>query len=263
MPRRQLPWYRTRAAGLAFAAVLVLVAGAGAVGSFVFGVLAGVNAASRTRYLIFGGLCVVAPVLVSTFYEARTARARRRIEDVQVQAEARLLVTLGSALAPSLYSLGRIVETRNQKQKRELAGQLVQSIVAAAAELCGPDDARSVFFRLQGKKMECEAFAGRAEPSRTVFSNEPSDTLGRAAFAMVHQADSVLYEDVGETAPPGFAGPTSYRTFIAAAVTAGETPYGLLTVDAPEPGSLNEQDREVAKVLATLLGAGLGASPLG
>jgi hypothetical protein len=49
----------------------------------------------------------------------------------------------------------------------------------------------------------------------------------------------------------------SYQTIIAAAVMAGESRPGILTLDAPQPDSLGQPDLEIMKTLASLLGVGL------
>lgn len=49
----------------------------------------------------------------------------------------------------------------------------------------------------------------------------------------------------------------SYQTIIAAAVTADQARYGVLTLDAPEADSLGQPDLEIMKTLANLLAVGL------
>jgi hypothetical protein len=44
---------------------------------------------------------------------------------------------------------------------------------------------------------------------------------------------------------------------------AGETPYGVLTLDAPQADSLGQPDLEIMKTLANLLGVGLALAAKG
>jgi len=50
-----------------------------------------------------------------------------------------------------------------------------------------------------------------------------------------------------------------YRTFIAVPVIAGLDKFGLLTLDAPEPGDLQEDDELQMRLFAQLLATGLAA----
>ena len=59
------------------------------------------------------------------------------------------------------------------------------------------------------------------------------------------------------TLPLGFPHRRSYQTIIAVAVMAGESPAGILTLDAAQPDSLGQPDLEIMKTLASLLGVGL------
>ncbi len=255
------PWYRTRAgrSWLVWGAGAIVVAAA--ITGYILAVLAGEDGRNRIRFLVIGGLCSAVPVLTSTVSQTRGELARRRAEEIQARAEAKLIVTLGAALSPALHYLGKIAAARNKSEKRQLAGLLVQAVVDAASGICGPDQTRSIFFRQDGKVMECEAYAGRAEPSTTVFTDAATDPAGQSAFEIVRRQEAALYEDIHDSAPPGLTRSRSYRTFIAAAVLAGDESYGMLTVDAPEPGVLTDEDLEVMKVLANLLGAGLALSP--
>jgi GAF domain-containing protein len=57
--------------------------------------------------------------------------------------------------------------------------------------------------------------------------------------------------------PVKFPRRRSYQTLIAAAVTADQARYGVLTLDAPQPDSLGQPDLEIMKTLANLLAVGL------
>ena len=49
----------------------------------------------------------------------------------------------------------------------------------------------------------------------------------------------------------------SYQTIIATFSMAGDSPAGILTLDAPQADSLGQPDLEIMKTLASLLGVGL------
>ncbi|GGF46458.1 hypothetical protein GCM10011519_20530 [Marmoricola endophyticus] len=50
-----------------------------------------------------------------------------------------------------------------------------------------------------------------------------------------------------------------YRAFISVAVIAGDTALGMLTLDAVEPGSLDDDDMGLLRLMAGLLAVALGS----
>jgi GAF domain-containing protein len=69
-----------------------------------------------------------------------------------------------------------------------------------------------------------------------------------------------FYEDLDRQAPPGYdrSKPRRYRTFITVPVRSGNTPVGLLTINAPTPGDLTRDDVDTLLMIAALLGNVLG-----
>jgi hypothetical protein len=51
--------------------------------------------------------------------------------------------------------------------------------------------------------------------------------------------------------------PTDYKTFISAPVAAGDTIFGFLGVDAPNPGDLTKHDKDLIGLLTQILSAAL------
>ncbi|WP_187776143.1 GAF domain-containing protein [Antrihabitans cavernicola] len=83
-------------------------------------------------------------------------------------------------------------------------------------------------------------------------------TDGNAAISMVERDDHRLCIDVVTEPPPGWNDKKrDYRTFVSVPVVAGGVAYGMLTVDALEPGDLDENDANVLRVLAGLLAVAL------
>jgi hypothetical protein len=146
-----------------------------------------------------------------------------------------------------------------------LQGQLRQAVVAVASELCGPERARAIFFELSGAVMRPSAWAGRGDEPTMTF-RRGADERSDAAFALLETRDYLFVPDIGgEDVPPGIDvdAEAVYRTFFSVAVAAGDTAFGLLTVDAVEAGSLDHGSLEVARALASLLASGLAVGPPG
>jgi hypothetical protein len=276
--------FRVKQAKSAGLAVLAL---AGTVGAFVFGILSGEGGKGHILYILLGVLSACVPVVVtavSRFVTNRRLRAEiaareraidererallsqqaaeRQATKVQITAEARLIYALRARLSPVLYCLGKIAAAAPGTQVAPLIGSLTQAIVSAAVEHRNPAaDRRSVFFAVNREVMECAGYAGyegQQDAARTVFRNRPEDPVGRQMFRLLAAREAELIPDVDAPGlPVRFPNRRSYQTLIAAAVTAGESGYGILTLDAPVADSLGQPDLEIMKTLANLLAIGL------
>jgi GAF domain len=260
---------------------------AGAAGTFVFGVLAGEGGRGHVRNIVLGVLCAMVPLAVGVASGIRASRrlraevearkeaisgreralesklqAEAEVARIQVEAEAQLIFALRARLSSILYLLGTMTMPRPNAEVGELLGRLTQAVLAAA--VVNPDSAssrRSIFFRVSGDKMECAGYAGpegHTEAARTVFARGSDDPLGAYMFRVLDEGRAVLVPDVaGPDVSVRFPQDRSYQTAVAVAVTAGDTPYGILTLDAAEANTLGKTDLEIIKTLASLLGVGL------
>jgi hypothetical protein len=273
--------------GRIISAILNGLAFAGTAGTFVFGVLSGEGGHDHVRNIVLGVLCALVPLAVAAASRIRANRrlraevearneaisereraleskqqAEREAERIQVEAEARLISALRARLSAILDLLGTMAVQRPNAEVGELRGRLTQAVLAAA--VVHPDSAssrRSIFFKASGDRMECAGYAGpegHTEAARTVFARGSDDPLGAYMFRVLDEGRAVLVSDVaGPDVSVRFPPDRSYQTAIAAAVTAGDTQYGILTLDAAAANTLGKTDLEVIKTLASLLGTGL------
>jgi hypothetical protein len=273
----------SRAETLGLAALTLL----GTAGGSVFGVLAAEGGKGHLRNIILGAVCATILVSVATvnrFIASRLLRtgvaARERAvgerepavlskeaaewhtAEAQAKVEACLILALRARLSPVLYCLGKIAAASSGTVEAPLIGSLTQAIVSAAIEHRNPEETRrSVFFRVKGDLMECVSYAGyegQQDAGRTVFRNGPDDPVGQHMFRLLRERETLLIRDVNAAdLPVKFPSRRSYQTIIAIAVMAGERPYSILTLDAPQADSLRQPDLEIMKTLASLLGVGL------
>ena len=278
---------RAKTVGLAATALI------GTAGAFVFGVMSGEGGKGHLRNILLGVICVTIPVIVTAANRLSANRrlraevnaredavaereralsskeqAERQMTEVQITAEARLIFALRARLSPVLYCLGKIAAASSDAQVPPLIGLLTQAIVSAAIEHRDTAEGRrSVFFAVKGDLMECVSYAGyegEQDAARTVFRNKQDDPVGRRMFRLLGKREALLIPDVDAAdLPVKFPSPRSYQTIIAAAVMAGDSPYGVLTLDAPQADSLGQPDLEVMKTLANLLGVGLALAAQG
>lgn len=271
---------RAETFGLAALALL------GTAGGSVFGALASEGGGGHLRNIILGVICAIVLVSVTAinrFIDIRFLRggvareraiavreraalsqegAERQAAEVQVDAETRVIIGLRARLSPVLYCLGKIAAASSGTVEAPLIGSLTQAIVAAAVEHREFDEfRRSIFFAVKGDVMECTCYAGyegKQDAGRSSFSNSPNDPIGQYMFRLLGEREALLIRDVDATdLTVKFPHRRSYQTIIAAAVMAGESPAGILTLDAPQADSLGRPDLEIMKTLASLLGVGL------
>jgi hypothetical protein len=268
-------------------ASLALFALAGTAGTFLFGILAGEGGKYHRLIILLGVLCASAPVVATAIGRQVTNRllrtevaarelaveerehalaskeaAERQTAEVQINAEARLIFALRARLSPVLYCLGKIAAAAPGVPVDPLVGSLIQAIVAAAVEhRQAAADRRSIFFAVEDGVMRCVSYAGyegQRDAARTSFTDTPDDPVGQQMFRLLAEQEARLIPDLADPGlPVKFPRRRSYQTIIAAAVTAGQARYGVLTLDAPEADSLGQPELEIMKTLANLLAVGL------
>ena len=278
-----MPSRMSRAETFGLAALALL----GTAGGSVFGALASEGGQGHLRNIILGVVCAIVLVSVTAinrYIDIRFLRvggiareravaareraalskegAERQAAEVQADAETRVVMGLRARLSPVLYCLGKIAAASSGTVEAPLIGNLTQAVVAAAVEHREHDEfRRSIFFAVKGDVMECACYAGyegKQDAGRSVFGNSADDPVGQYMFRLLGAGEALLIRDVGATdLTVEFPYRRSYQTIIAAAVMAGESPAGILTLDAPRPDSLRQPDLEIMKTLASLLGVGL------
>ncbi len=272
---------------------LVAVTFLAAAGGSVFAVLAGLGGTAHLPYIILGvactsilvGVAVVNRLIASRLIRAGSTARERAVQEreravlsneaaewqtagARAGVEARVIRALRSRLSPVLYCLGKIAAGSSGTLEAPLIGSLTQAIVSAAIERRNPEEPRrSVFFEVRGDLMECANYAGYEgwqDSGRTIFRNSPDDPFGQYMFRLLREGGALLIRDVSVAdLPVRFPRRRSYQTIIAIAVTAGESMYGILTLDAPQADSLGQPDLEIMKTLASLLGVGLALGGYG
>ncbi len=182
--------------------------------------------------------------------EVLNAWAKRRADEAQRGAAARLGVAVKDALRPVAELMAQMPGAGAEDRER-LLYQVSQQAASGLYLLFEVDGVRSVVYRLDpsGDVLTHLAYHGRGE---TPGSFERRDDPPDPAFEALVQNRTRVVHDTG--AEPGERGrERGYRTYIAVPVVTGATPYGMLTVDAPEPYSFTETDVAVAEFTAEML----------
>lgn len=186
----------------------------------------------------------------------REATAEEREIDVRVETR----VAMNDALDPVLRLLGQLALEDDPAVREQRRAQAVPLVLLTAAEFIGPARARACWFRLEAgppTTLAPDSAAGRAgSPTTTFTAGTPA---GDAAIGLVLADEDLLCEDL-ESAPPlgwDLSRERDYRTFISVSVIAGDTAYGMLTLDAVEPGTLDVEDKALLRLMAGVLAVAL------
>lgn len=204
---------------------------------------------------------VLVTAAIPTLSAIRAKRAEQAAERREAQVRVESRVEMNQGLDPVIRKLGQLSVARLKADKERLRAQVMSLAVIAASQIvCPKPEARACYFELTPGPPKVlkptEHHAGRMGNTRSTFVEGTPD--GDAAIGMVESNDHRFCLDVVAEPPPGWNNKErDYRTFISVAVVAGRTAYGMLTVDAPEPGDLSEDDINVLRVLAGLLAASM------
>jgi len=218
------------------------------------GILAGTSHGNlRVGWIVVNLLSVAAATVVQAIEQRRRERERQAAEIVAVD----MRVAMNDALDPIVRQLGRIAVAGGRRERDELREQTVPMVLYSASLLIGPERVRACWFRLHNargpRRLIPELSEGRADALRTVFTEgTPS---GDSVLELLTHNSHRFCEDVTVSPPPGWdpAHPHEYRTFMSVPVVAGNTAFGLLSVDSLLPGDLTEGDVPLLRLLAGLL----------
>lgn len=242
-PRRRL--YVTTGVGIASVA-LVAVAGAEA----------GFDGPLKPWWIVIGVVMSVVGAAVPGYEQIRKERQRKTAEQEAIDAAVEMRVTINDALDPIVRQLGRIATAANRQERGNLREATVPMVLDSAAHLIKGRRVRACLFRIvdgNPRKLEPVQYAGRADAPVTVF--EEGTDEGDSVFAMIRHNQQAHSSDVDRYPPEGWHGSVEhdYRSFVAVPVVAGQTAYGMLTVDAMDAGGVSRSDIPFVRLLAGLL----------
>jgi transcriptional regulator with GAF, ATPase, and Fis domain len=197
---------------------------------------------------------VTVAAVVFTFANSVLNAARTAAPKVLKDDEAQWFVEVTEeGLAALFERLARMAGMRSTEERVEELAGLQAVAVLTAAKVVGPRHSRACLFLLQDDETNDPVLVwtesqGRADDSRGTFGPHTS------AMQMVQQRKGEFQPDTWTV--EGTSRDKSYRTYVSATIFAGEKIYGMISLDALEPGDLGEPHAAVLRVLAQALSAG-------
>jgi len=252
--RAPRPWLRTIAAiphrRIFFTLTKIVFVAAASL----FGFAAGAGA--RLGFALAAATCLVGVALVERLDTAVRDDEQRQAELAQAQArqDREDAVTeygqlVNYTLTPIADVVARMLVTADRKHRRALFASVYTLAVKALCDLLTPAT-RAAYYELTDGVVT-RLFANGPTTQRARF--EPGSPAARAVIRLITR-DEFVYVPDARTNPTVRPSPGStYRSVIAFAVRTDNHPFGMLTVDSPQPDAFAEKDIATVRVLAKLV----------
>ena len=188
--------------------------------------------------------------------EQRQAKAEEREFDTRVEVE----LAFNDALEPVVRLLGELAQQSGPAERDQLRAQAVPLVLTTTAQLTGQDRVRACWFALDPgppERLQPQESLGRAGPVTAVFARGTPG--GDAAVDLVTANGQLLVADLAAD-PPGpwqLDDTVAYRSLVVVAVTVGNVAHGMITLDALEPDSFDDDDVALVRLMAGLLGTAM------
>lgn len=215
----------------------------------------------RVVWLTAGAILTAFAVGLPLLVQVKARRERDDVTAHAVHTQEQVLLAVQDTLDPFVNLLARITTAATDDEREQLRAAAILGLVEAGAQLIGPDRSRASYYALDEgppRALRPTPFsAGRAIPPSQVFI--AGTRLGDDVIGLVDRGEHRFVADVAATPPPGWGGTEhGYRTFISVPVGTEAAKYGMLSIDAPEPGDLTVVDVPFVRLLAGLLTTALG-----
>ncbi|WP_224278710.1 hypothetical protein [Nocardioides lacusdianchii] len=197
--------------------------------------------------LVGFGLCLAAGALMWLRESGvRTWRAASELE------AGRLYVAMKDALQPVAELIAAMPAKTKRQREAEAEKVATQATGALTLLLKDVDRLRAVVYQLQDSgDMTAVAYHGRADTPSPFLKATPRGDL---ALKMVSDGKDWFEKDTSAATNQAYAGSgAGYQTYISAAIRSDTDGFGMVTVDAPNPGDLVETDRQIVLLVADLL----------
>jgi GAF domain-containing protein len=195
--------------------------------------------------LLSGGLTVLIEIW------RRDSKKGEKAEKVQ------LLLTMNDAIGPILDDLKKMAVTDTAGRDRIL-GSLIGSMGPALLLLLNVKRLRVVVWVVERReerpnRLVVRKSVGRKDVPKPFVDGDGQ--RGSALFAWITKGEPLFVYDVRDRKLPGWEaqGGHVYKTFFSIPLTANNELFGMLSLDAPEPGDLDPEDLPIVEVLASLL----------
>ena len=222
----------------------------------VFGMEAGAAVAGRWWWALGAVAASVTAAGVPAYEQIRKEQLRARAQQAAVDAAVAMRVTMNDALDPIVRQLGRVVTAAGRHEREALQEATIPMVVDSAAHLAGSGRVRACLFRFAPgtpRVLVPAQYSGRVDDPLEPITEGTAQ--GDLVFGMIRHNQHLFCADLDAGPPPGWrvTAPQTYKSFAAVPVAAGQNAFGMLMVDALEPGGIRREDVPLVRLLAGLL----------
>lgn len=220
----------------------------------------------RVGAAVLVGLLALIAFTVPAAREAEAQRRAQLAEDRLLAADVALKLTVSDALLPVLTSVVNGVDPASSTPNEVAAAETLRMVLGTAVHLCGGGRGRirACWYEIRGLNSDMPglypaAHIGRGIKPSTEFPK--AEPRGQALFELLADDKTELINDLHIEKPINWKattnGRTSYKTFLAVPVRTDDQVFGIMTVDADQPGVFTEADVDLARLLGVILALAL------
>ena len=211
-------------------------------------------------WVVVQALATAAAFLIPQMRQIRSEQRQARAEESEFDTRVEVKLALNDALEPVVRLLGEIAQEPKRAPRDQLRAQAVPLVLTTAAGLTGEDRVRASWFALDPGppgRLEPQESLGRAGPVTTVFT--AGTPAGDAALQLVTENRPLRLDALAETSADLWRldGEARYESLLVVPVTVANVAFGMITLDALEPGTFDDDDVALLRLMGGLLGTAL------
>jgi GAF domain-containing protein len=220
------------------------------------GMQAGAAVTDRPWWTLGAVAASITAAGVPAYEQIRKERLRAAAQQAAVDAAVAMRVTMNDALDPIVRQLGRVATAPGRHEREALQEATIPMVVDSAAHLVGTGRVRACLFRFAPgtpRVLVPAQYSGRVDDPLEPIAE--GTVAGDLIFAMIRHNQHLFCTDLDASPPRGWpvTAPQTYKSFAAVPVAAGQNAFGMLMVDALEPGAIRQADVPLIRLLAGLL----------
>ena len=181
--------------------------------------------------------------------------AATRAKESALKSRAEYQEAVAGAFQPISHALAKLAAESDKTKRVESLGAIRERILEAVVRLV-ESATRSAYYQCKNGEFVRKSDGPPNSPRSRFSADDPGTQILRD---LLKTGGATCIPDVGQepdiTPSPG----SNYNSVIAAAVTAGEHKYGVLTVDSPQVDGFKQVDLYIVQSFAGLLGAAIAA----
>jgi transcriptional regulator with GAF, ATPase, and Fis domain len=211
-------------------------------------------------WIIVQALATAAAFLIPQIRQIRSEQRQANAEEREFDTRVEVELAFNDALEPVVRLLGELAQETDRDQRERRRAQAVPLVLTTTAQLTGQDRVRACWFALEPgppQRLVPQESLGRAGAVTTVFARGTPG--GDAALDLVTAGSQLVLDDRSPDQPDLWRldDATAYRSLVVVAVTVGNVAHGMITLDALEPDSFDDDDVALVRLMAGLLGAAM------